>query len=154
MQPVNAREAGSAEGRAAFAPGRDWDLLDQTEASVAQVRPLFRRSTIAPRWRALGGGRLRTILLLAVAVGGLMHPSDAFAEGGPFAAPPTLSPQPPSEADWPSPSPATAEPSADDARYAKLCDAFGEGFVHSPETGACIHIGGYVKFGAQFGGRN
>jgi hypothetical protein len=46
-----------------------------------------------------------------------------------------------------------AEP-ADDAVYARMCDAFGEGFTYSPGTGACIKIGGYVKFGTSFGTRS
>ena len=45
-----------------------------------------------------------------------------------------------------------AEPT-DDAVYARMCDAFGEGFTYSPGTGACIKIGGYVKFGTSFGSR-
>lgn len=40
---------------------------------------------------------------------------------------------------------------ADDLAYARMCDAFGEGFTYSPGTGACIKIGGYVKFGTSFG---
>lgn len=40
---------------------------------------------------------------------------------------------------------------ADDAVYARMCDAFGEGYTYSPGTGACIKIGGYVKFGTSFG---
>lgn len=40
---------------------------------------------------------------------------------------------------------------ADDPAYARMCDAFGEGFTYSPGTGACIKIGGYVKFGTSFG---
>lgn len=46
------------------------------------------------------------------------------------------------------------EPSDEDPHYAKICDAFGEGFVYSASTGACIKIGGSVKFGASFGRRN
>lgn len=50
--------------------------------------------------------------------------------------------------------PTEAEPGDDDPHYARICDAFGEGFVYSPSTGACIKIGGYVKFGAGFGARH
>jgi hypothetical protein len=48
----------------------------------------------------------------------------------------------------------SAQPAAepgDDAVYARMCDAFGEGFTYSPTTGACLKIGGYVKFGTSFG---
>lgn len=41
---------------------------------------------------------------------------------------------------------------ADASGYARICEAFGEGFTYSPTTGACIKIGGYVKFGTSFGG--
>lgn len=50
--------------------------------------------------------------------------------------------------------PTAAEPEADDPHYARICDAFGEGFTYSPGTGTCIKIAGYVKFGTAFGGRH
>lgn len=50
--------------------------------------------------------------------------------------------------------PTAAEPEADDTHYARICDAFGEGFTYSPGTGTCIKIAGYVKFGTAFGGRH
>ncbi|BCP55712.1 hypothetical protein K32_43290 [Kaistia sp. 32K] len=40
---------------------------------------------------------------------------------------------------------------AEDSSYARICEAFGEGFTYSPATGVCIKIGGYVKFGTSFG---
>jgi hypothetical protein len=47
-----------------------------------------------------------------------------------------------------------AEPtpdSGDDPAFARMCDAFGEGFTYLPASGTCLKIGGYVKFGTSFG---
>ncbi len=40
---------------------------------------------------------------------------------------------------------------AEPVDYVKVCDAFGEGFFYSPGTDTCIKVGGYVKFGTDFG---
>ncbi len=40
---------------------------------------------------------------------------------------------------------------AEPVDYVKVCDAFGEGFYYSPGTDTCIKVGGYVKFGTDFG---
>ncbi|WP_084639948.1 porin [Kaistia adipata] len=64
-----------------------------------------------------------------------------------------LDPPPVAGKDKAAPDSRQLEPeTADDAVYARMCDAFGEGFTYSPATGACLKIGGYVKFGTSFGG--
>ncbi len=40
---------------------------------------------------------------------------------------------------------------AEPVDYVKVCDAFGNGFFYSPGTDTCIKVGGYVKFGTDFG---
>lgn len=94
---------------------------------------------------------------LILAIGLWQLPSHALADAWPPLTPPSLDGKPsaptPAEGLRP-PRKAEAEPSDADPHYARICDAFGEGFTYSPGTGACIKIGGYVKFGTSFGGRN
>jgi hypothetical protein len=106
---------------------------------------LFRRYA-----RKAGGG-------LAVSLGLLLAAPQASADAWlpPSAsshANPETAPSPASE--WLPRQAVKTEPSDEDPHYAKICDAFGEGFVYSASTGACIKIGGSVKFGASFGRRN
>ena len=155
IQLLDEREGGSSSGRGVWERRQTSDTLGPMQA--APILALLTLRTSAARWSNGLGGPFRTVSVIAVALAGFLHSSDLLAEGGsPFAAPPTLNAAPPAAraGGWPSPRPAPAEPSAEDARYAKLCDAFGEGFVYSPGTGVCIRIGGYVKFGTQFGRRN
>lgn len=96
--------------------------------------------------RAVLSDRLRRAAFLAAAViGVIVAPHTARAETLRLDPPPKASGAEATNAPQPE-----AEPT-DDAVFARMCDAFGEGFTYSPGTGACIKIGGYIKFGTSFG---
>jgi len=40
---------------------------------------------------------------------------------------------------------------AEPVDYVKVCDAFGTGYWYAPGTDTCIKIGGWVRFGVEFG---
>lgn len=93
---------------------------------------------------------------LIVAIGMLQLPSAAMADAWPPLVAPSLADKPAVAAGTNAPRPPRApeaEPSDDDPHYERICDAFGEGFSYSPGSGACIKIGGSVKFGTSFGSR-
>lgn len=98
-------------------------------------------------------GYMLRISLTAITL--LLAASPVLADAWPPVAPSLANPDkatPPANGLRPT-QPTEAEPTDDDPHYARMCDAFGEGFTYSPGTNACIKIGGYVKFGAGFGAR-